>query len=141
MIQFHNRNDGSVSDEGPEKIRIEEWPEREHNEDQNNRNEKGYNTMCLETTRKQINDFIEQHKDKKEITVWKVYIEQCGSLSSPYTSLWEDEKGVRIAGTKVDEPGIVKSNRKRKRLRNSFNHISFERGNDDEFVKEDTDFE
>jgi len=74
--------------------------------------------MCLETTRKEINDFKEKHKNNEDVTVWKVYLvdkrKKC--LTSPYASE-RPHWNVPESSTSIKTPGIVKSNRKYTRLR------------------------
>ena len=68
--------------------------------------------MCLETTRKMTKAFRKQNEDKKEITVWKIYLVNKipHRLEAPYMCKGKYSDSC-FQGHLITEPGIVKSNR------------------------------
>jgi len=69
--------------------------------------------MCLQTSKKEINDFKQKHPNKnKTIRVWKVYIvnKKYPRLESLFASRWGCYHNTQ--GMRVQTPGIVYSDRK-----------------------------
>ena len=77
--------------------------------------------MCLATTKKQTEDFRRQHRKDEIIRVWKLYEKMDGCLKSPYQYY------------PVRSPGIVKSNRRSKKINSQSDTNEFYDANTDEF--------